>query len=278
MVVNLNKIAIVLSLFILINCKNNKNLKIDIVNKDSVLIIKKSKYDVNKNKNFLELIIFEKINYKIDNDFIKIKSVLLKTPGEINFTDFYKKINSKGIFFQSFRLASFLEYKQPFKQYYPFINKSNKKINFIISHDVNGDSLKISFKNGQYFWFGKKYKLITPKIKIKDKLDDHQKMINRKSFENPNFLINVRGGIFFEYNKKKYLLFIFNDGIWTVHHLFDITNDKNINYFILNSIYTLEDGYSDYNNDGKVDFKQKYYYNKNSNDTTQNKYKIYTIK
>ena len=65
--------------------------------------------------------------------------------------------------------------------------------------------------------------------------------------------------------------------MWYIHHLFDITNEKSIKYFILNGIYTDEDGYGDFNNDGKLDFKQKYFYVKNSLDHSQEKFKIYTL-
>ena len=88
----------------------------------------------------------------------------------------------------------------------------------------------------------------------------------------------IREGIFFEFNQKRYLFFIINNGILNIHHLFDISDDRNIKYYILNSIYTREEGYGDFNKDGKLDFKQKYYLQRNNNEKLKDKYKIYTIK
>ena len=65
--------------------------------------------------------------------------------------------------------------------------------------------------------------------------------------------------------------------MWCIHHLFDITNEKNIKYFILNGIYNDQDGYGDFNYDGKLDFQQKYFYLRNSLDHSEDRFKIYTI-
>ena len=259
----------------LVSLKNNK--------KDSLLNENKKgeKFLITsaKNKKFLESLILEKINYNSQSDYNNIKSVLLKTPNEIDFTYLHSKTNKNGIIFQNFGLANYLEYKKPYKEYSPFINQKTKQIDFIISYDESTViPLKISFKKGQYFWFGKSFKWITPKIKIKDTLLDDYQDFNENSFSNGNNQKMIRGGDIFEYNKKKYLLFTFWDGMWCIHHLFEITDDNNIKYYILNSIYTNEDGYGDFNNDNKLDFKQRYFYLRNSIDTTQNKYKIYTIK
>ena len=59
--------------------------------------------------------------------------------------------------------------------------------------------------------------------------------------------------------------------------IIDITDEKNIKYYILNSIYGLEDCYGDFNNDGKLDFKQKYAYLRNSENHSNDKYKTYTL-
>lgn len=279
--------------FFCLSCKKENNTTINTKeNQDSTIIFKKRISDsilsskknqeqyqktIAKNKKFLESIIFEKINYNTQSDYNNIKSVLLKTLGQVDFTYLHKKTNANGIIYKTFGLANYLEYKEPFKEYWPFINKSKKSIDFILSY---GESdylpLKISFSQGQHFILGKNFKWITPKINIKDTtLADYQHF-NKISFLNPNFFIN-RGGSIIEFNKKKYLLFTFWDGMWCIHHLFDLTHEKKIKYYILNSIYTDEDGYCDFNNDGKLDFKQKYFYVKNSLDHSKDRFKIYTI-
>ena len=286
----------IIIMFFFISCKDsekNKIKKLHKINQDSLLIYKKRRDNslllliknkeqypktTAKNKKFLEALIFEKIKYNRENDFNNIKSVLLETPSEVDYTYLHNKINKNGIAFQNFGIANFLEYKKSNKEYCPFIKQKTKQIDFIISYDENAKiPLKISFKKGQYFWFGKNFKWITTKIKINDSSIDYQHY-NKNSFQEDRYQNIIRSGSFFEFNKKKFLLFTNWDGMWCIHHLFDITNESNIKYYILNGIYTTEDGYGDFNKNGQLEFKQKYFYIRNSIDTTHNKYKIYTIK
>ncbi|NJM78668.1 MAG: hypothetical protein HC854_01810 [Flavobacterium sp.] len=175
-------------------------------------------------------------------------------------------------------LTDFLDYKERYKHYLPFINKSKRSIDFIVSYSENNITpVKISFKDGQYFLFGKNFKWITPKIKITDTLLTDYQIFNKSSFENPISFPNTYRSSFLEFNKKKYLLFFYWEGVWCIHHLFDLTDEKKIKYYILNSIYSTENSYGDFNNDGKLDFKQKYFYLRNNLDTSKDKYKIYTI-
>ncbi len=279
-------------LFFIISCKKDNKTIINIKeSQDSIVNIKKNKNDsllkrkkrylitTAKNKKFLESIVNEKINYNRESDYYNIKSVLSGTPSEIDFTHLHNKTNKKGIIFKNFDLVNFLEYKEPYKEYSPFINQETRQIDFIISYDVSTKvPLKISFKKGQYFWFGKNFKWITPKIKVNHSLEDYQRVISKNSFSNGNNQKMIKEGNIFEFKNKKYLLFTFWNNIWCIHHLFDITDDKNIKYYILNSIYTNEEGYGDFNKDNKLDFKQRYFYLRNSTDTSRYKYKIYTIK
>ena len=294
MVVKFKIITIILFFFLSCNHSEKKLEKLRNINQDSLFFYKKIKDDslilikknneqyyktIAKNIFFLKSINIEKYKYYKDNDYVNIKSVLLKTPTEIDFTYLHGKMNKNGIFFQSFGLTNFLEYKEPYKEYAPFINQKTKQIDFIISYDERAEiPLKISFKKGQYFWFGKNFNWITPKIEINDSsLTDYQDF-NKDSFSNSDNQKMIREGIFFEFNRKKYLFFNINNGIWNIHHLFDISDDRDIKYYILNSIYTREEGYGDFNKDRKLDFKQKYYLHRNNYEKSKDKYKIYTIK
>lgn len=255
---------------------SNKNIN------DSLLKIKKRNESysiiIKNNKKFISSLRFQKLNFNNKNDFSRIKLVLLETPNEINFSHLQIQPNENGIVFQNFNLKNYLEYKKPFKEYLPFINNFSKEIDFIISYNEKEEiPLKISFKKGQYFWFGKNYKWITPRVKIDDSLIDYQKVINKNSFSEANNQQIIKEGKFLEFNNKKYLLFIIQNGIWNIHHLFDITVETKIKYYIINSIYTNEEGYNDYNSDNKLDFKQCYYYLRNEIDKKHNKYKTYTI-
>lgn len=279
-----------LFLFLCIGCKKENKIE----NQDSIIIFKKRIADsillrkknleqytktIAKNKLFLESLIVEKINFTSQSDYNSITSVLLKTPIEIDFTYLHKKTNRKGIIFENFGLQNYLEYEEPYKEYSPFINQKNKQIDFIICYDENTEiPLKISFKNGEFFWFGKNFKWITPLIKIKDRsLTDYQDF-NQNSFSKSINQKMIKEGLYLEFNKKKFLLFNIENGMWNIHHLFDVSVDKDIKYYILNSIYTREEGYGDFNNDGMLDFKQKYYLHRNNNQKTKDEYKIYTLK
>ncbi|MCC9064129.1 hypothetical protein [Flavobacterium piscisymbiosum] len=279
MVVKENLRIIIVLLCCLISCKNDKTAKPIIQTQkitDSLLVIKERKEKYKRttanNKEILKTIVFENRIYDKENDFTKIKSVLLETPGEIEFTKFMTSDYRKEIQFLNFGLLNHLEYKEPYKEYSPFINASTKKMEFILSYD---GSIKISFSNGQYFWFGENYKWLTPKIKVSDSLD--YQFYNMGSFKKMNNRSVIHGGQILKFKNKIYLLFFISNGMWWIHHLFDITDEKSIKYCILNSIYGLEDCYGDFNNDGKLDFKQKYAYLRNSEDKSQDKYKVYTL-
>ncbi len=291
MVVRNFKLVVLFVILFFVGCKGNENKNEFKTNKDSLLNgnlrasdslleIKKDRayqVTVSKNKKKLETLTFLKINYPEENDFNNIKSVLLNTPTEINFTNLHDEKNKNGIIFQNFGLTNYLEYKSPYREYFPFINEHSHEIDFVISFDESSKNpLKISFKKGQYFHFGENFKWLTPKIKISDTLTDYQDY-NKNSFATADHQNKIRQGSIFKFDKKTYLLFIIDDGIWEIHHLFDITNDNNIKYYILNGIYTTKNGYGDFNHDYKLDFKQRYFYLRNSIDTTQNKYKVYKI-
>lgn len=283
MVVKLNIKIVIVLLFSLFSCKEDKTSKQLKSNKkalDSIAIKnnRQKEYKITrvKNKEIVNTIEFENIVYGNENDFSKIKSVLLETPNEINFTYLHNETNKNGIIFQTFGLNNYLEYKEPYREYCPFINTSKKRMEFILSYYVDSSTvLKISFINGQAFLFGKKHKWITPKVKVADSLDYQH--YSKDSFCEANYQSSIHGGNIVKYRNKKYLLFFINDGMWWIHHLFDITDEKNIKYYILNSIYGLEDCYGDFNNDGKLDFKQKYAYLRNSENHSNDKYKTYTL-
>lgn len=269
----------VLILLCLIGCKNDKTTTPIIPNqkaKDSIAVEKEKdkryKITTNNNEKILTTVVFENRTYDKENDFTKIKSVLLETPIKIQFTDFITLDYREEIQFFNFDLQNYMQYKAPYTDYSPFINFSTKKMEFILSYD---GLIKISFSNGQYFWFGESYKWLTPKIKVADSLD--YQFYNKNSFKEVNKQSIVRGGQILKFKNKIYLLFIISDGMWWIHHLFDITDESNIKYYILNSIYGLKECYGDFNNDGKLEFKQKYFYLRNSEDKSQDKYKIYTL-
>lgn len=206
------------------------------------------------------------------NDFSIIDSVIYYTPIELEPTILNDTLNLNKLTVSRFNLLNYMEYKEPYRMFYPFVNSTNKDIQFIIAQDENGYDipLKISFKNGQYFLFGKDYKLLTSRLEESGDLDN----FDADSFYNPNF----RNSISFIINtdQKKYLIFAFSDSMWWVHHLFDISDSDNIKYYILYSIYTLEEGYS-IDNKGQLQFKQKYFYLWNSEDTSQDKYRLIDI-
>lgn len=268
----------ILLLFCWIGCKNEKSARPIIPNqkaKDSIALEKEKdkryKITTDNNKKILTTVVFENRTYNKENDFTKIKSILLKTPSDIDLTYLRILDYRKEVMIFSFGLMNYLEYKEPYREYCPFINGSTNEMEFIVSYDT---PVKISFKKGQYFYFGQNYKWLTPKIKVAHSID-HQ-YYNKKSFKdlNPEF---IHHGMIIRFKNKKYLLFLIGDGMWWIHHLFDITDESNIKYYILNSIYGLEECYGDFNNDGKLDFKQKYAYLRNSEDKSQDKYKVYTL-
>ncbi|OMQ13548.1 hypothetical protein [[Flexibacter] sp. ATCC 35103] len=277
------KIITVLFLILLIGCKNDKTAKQLILEKktiDSIAVEKKrtEEYKVTKanNKEIVSSIIFENRTYDKENDFTSIKSVLLETPINISFADVRVLDYRKEVVIYSFGLQNYLEYKKPYKEYCPFINGYTNEMEFIVSYET---PVKISFKNGQYFWLGKDYKWLTPKIKVTNSLDyqdydkDWFKEINNQQ-------VRIGGGDIIKYRNKIYLILYTSYERWVMHHLFDITDTENIKYYILTTMINMRDvydSYGDFNNDGKLDFKQKYTYLEDIYDKSKGLYKIYTL-
>lgn len=171
-----------------------------------------------------------------------------------------------------FYLNNYFELAEPFRMFYPFIN-TQKQIEFILSCDEDGKiPLKISFPDQQTFIFGKDYTLLTKRMEESDFLDT----FDDNSFYDPNFIGSSHSGYILKTKDKEYLLFLFSYGPWWIHHLFDVTNKNDIKYYILYSIYTTQEGYF-MGKDGGLKFKQKYFYLMNSEDKSQDKFRVIDI-
>ena len=188
MVVKANIKIVIILLFFLFSCKDDRTSKKIILNKkvlDSIALEKKreAEYKITtaNNRKILNTIKFENRVYDKENDFSNIKSVLLKTPSNIEFTHLEASDYDNETLIFSFVLNHYLEYKEPYIEYCPFINNSTKKMEFILSYDY----LKVSFSNGQYFWLGRDYKWLTPIIKLPSYNDDYQ-------FYNENIKIKMQ--------------------------------------------------------------------------------------
>ena len=281
MVVKANIKIVIILLFFLFSCKDDRTSKKIILNKkvlDSIALEKKreAEYKITtaNNRKILNTIKFENRVYDKENDFSNIKSVLLKTPRNIEFTHLEASDYDNETLIFSFVLNHYLEYKEPYIEYCPFINNSTKKMEFILSYDY----LKVSFSNGQYFWLGRDYKWLTPIIKLPSYNDDYQ-FYNENIEKNINEQAKIHGGTIIRFKEKRYLVLYSRIQNIMIHHLFDITSKNKIKYYVLSSIDSGydENCYGDSNHDGKLDFKQKYAYLRNIYDKSEGKYKIYTL-
>jgi|GEM_PF-7008118 len=210
-----------------------------------------------------------------DTDFDSLQRILNSNPISIKTSEF--KTISGGVGeknvpeVSTFITSNYLDGSSPNKMFYALITKPTE-IKFVLSGSEDGKiPLKVSFSKNQSFYFGKKFKLLTEKSE-----NAQFDYLAGNDFMNPKprFIAQY----FIKYRKAKYYDFVDNKGIWYIHHIFDVSDLKDVKYYIACSIYTLHDSFIDNDADGVLDFRQKYDYLPNSEDRSSDKYRTYSLK